>query len=169
MTKEISVLKIIEGTCVDGVGFRTSIYAAGCGFRCKGCHNPQSWCVENGVWTPVEDLLEIVAKNKFDDVTFSGGDPLFQVEGFSLLAKKIKAETGKNIWCYTGYTFEKIMQNPNLAQILPYIDVLVDGNFILKLKNEDLLFRGSENQRLINVPESLKRGEVIVLELDNEI
>ncbi|MRJ10623.1 anaerobic ribonucleoside-triphosphate reductase activating protein [Ornithobacterium rhinotracheale] len=169
MIKEISVLKIIEGTSVDGTGFRTSIYAAGCGFRCKGCHNPQSWDLANGTWQSVEDLLSIVIRNKFDDVTFSGGDPLFQVEGFSLLAKKIKAETGKNIWCYTGYTFEKIMQNPNLAQILPYIDVLVDGNFILKLKNEDSPFRGSENQRLINVPESLKRGEVIVLELDNEI
>lgn len=160
MNKQISVINIAESTVVDGPGFRTSIYAAGCANACPGCHNLQSWDIKNGQMTPVKDLLAIIKRNEFDDVTFSGGDPFYQVEAFTLLASKIKAETDKTIWCYTGYSYEMILRNPRYSQLLPFIDVLVDGRFIEDLKDENLLFRGSSNQRIIDVPHSLKNGEV---------
>lgn len=160
MNKSLSILKIEEDTVVDGPGFRTAIYAAGCTNACPGCHNPESWDIQNGTRIPINDILAIVKKNEMEDVTFTGGDPLFQAEVFTDLAKRIKRETGKGIWCYTGYAYEFIERTPRLAQILPYIDVLVDGRFIRELRDEHLLFRGSSNQRLINVKESLRSGKV---------
>ena len=99
----------------------------------------------------VEELLEIVKADEFSDVTFSGGDPLYQVEAFTELARRIKEETGKNIWCYTGFTYEEILADPRQSQILPYIDTLVDGPFIADLRDPDLHFRGSSNQRIIHL------------------
>jgi len=99
-------------------------------------------------------------------VTFSGGDPFFQAEGFTALARAIKGRTGKNIWCYTGLTFEYICSNPALAPMLHYIDVLVDGRFVMELKSDDAIFRGSTNQRLIDVPVSLSEGRSVEWEYD---
>ena len=101
----------------------------------------------------VDELLEVVKADEFADVTFSGGDPLYQVEAFTELARRIKEETGKNIWCYTGFTYEEILSDPKMSQILPYIDTLVDGPFIRELRDPDLHFRGSSNQRLIHLTE----------------
>lgn len=158
---KISVLKILEDTTVDGPGFRTSIYAAGCSHACNGCHNPESWEIHNGVWKSIDEILVHIKENFLAQVTFSGGDPLCQPEAFTELAKRIKSETGKNIWCYTGFTFEKILRTPKLAAILPYLDVLVDGRFLEKKKDANLLFRGSSNQRIINVPQSLEEGKIV--------
>lgn len=108
-----------------------------------------------------DEILSQVLADDFADVTFSGGDPMFQPEGFAQLAAAIKANSHKNIWCYTGYTFERLLKNPRQHKLLQYIDVLVDGKFDEKLKDEDLYFRGSSNQRLIDVPASLKAGKVI--------
>ena len=135
----------------DGPGFRTSIYCAGCAHHCPGCHNPQSWDFSGGREVSVEELLEIVKADEFSNVTFSGGDPLYQVEGFTELARRIKEETGKNIWCYTGFTYEEILADERLRQILPYIDTLVDGPFVEALRDPDLHFRGSSNQRIIHL------------------
>lgn len=159
---KISILDIIEDTTVDGPGFRTAIYAAACQHACKGCHNPDSWNMNNGTFYSIESLLSKVKESDFGNVTFTGGDPLMQVEAFTELAKRIKTETNKTIWCYTGYSYEQVISSKRLSQILSYINVLVDGRFVQSLKDESLLFRGSSNQRLIDVQESLRRGEVII-------
>ena len=147
----LRVLDIIEETMVDGVGLRTSIYFSGCSHFCQGCHNPQSWNLHNGKEMTIDELLDIIKADEFANVTFSGGDPLYQCEGVTELAKRIKEETDKTIWCYTGYTYEEVLANDYLKQILPYIDVLVDGPFVEELRNTDLPFRGSENQRIIEL------------------
>ncbi len=133
----------------DGPGLRTSIYCAGCAHHCPGCHNPQSWDFAGGREMTVSELFDLIVSDEFSNVTFSGGDPLYQVEAFTELARRIKTETGKTIWCYTGFTYEEIASNPRLAAILPYIDVLVDGPFIEELRDPELHFRGSSNQRII--------------------
>lgn len=133
----------------DGPGFRTAIYCAGCLHHCKGCHNPQSWDMAGGKPMSVDELLEIIKADSMSDVTFSGGDPFYQVDAFTELARRIKEETNKTIWCWTGFTYEEIMADARLAQMLPYLDVLVDGPFILEQRDTTLLFRGSPNQRII--------------------
>ena len=99
-----------------------------------------------------------------EDITFSGGDPMFQAEAFAELATIIKSRSNRNIWCYTGYTFEQLLRHPQALNLLKHIDVLVDGRFVEELKSEDLLFRGSSNQRLIDVQKSLKAGEIVIYE-----
>jgi anaerobic ribonucleoside-triphosphate reductase activating protein len=102
----------------------------------------------------VQELLDIVKADEFADVTFSGGDPLYQVEAITELARRIKEETGKDIWCYTGFTYEEIIADKRLSMILPYIDTLVDGPFIASLRDTELHFRGSSNQRIIHLHET---------------
>lgn len=148
---KVRILDILEETMADGPGFRTSIYCAGCAHHCSGCHNPQSWDFQAGREMSVQELLDIIKADEFSDVTFSGGDPLYQVEAFTELARRIKEETGKNIWCYTGFTYEEILSDERLRQILPYIDTLVDGPFIQELRDTELHFRGSSNQRIIHL------------------
>ena len=160
----ISVLKIIEDTMVDGPGFRTSIYCAGCPNHCWGCHNPQSWDIKRGHPMTTEEIMNVIEADTYANVTFSGGDPMFQAEGFTELAKAIRRRTKKNIWCFTGFLYENILKNPVQRQLLQLIDVLVDGPYIQAKRNEDLLFRGSSNQRLINVKASLKTGAVVLVD-----
>lgn len=158
----LSILEIVEDTTVDGTGFRTAIYAAGCAHACKGCHNPQSWQLEHGKGYTLDSLLHTITANPFANVTFTGGDPLFQAEGFTLLAQQIKRETNKTIWCYTGYTYEQIVANKRLSPLLPYIDVLVDGRYEESLRDTNLPFRGSSNQRIIDIPQSLQQQQVVL-------
>ena len=161
----ISILEIVEDTTVDGPGFRTSVYSSGCPHHCPGCHNPQSWNIDSGHPVEIEEILKVILDDPFADVTFTGGDPMFQPHGFTELAKAIKLHSTKNIWCYTGYRFEELLQNPAQKALLEQIDVLVDGRFIEALKNGELRFRGSSNQRIINVQASLKEGETVVMEI----
>lgn len=163
MTDFLYILDVVEDTTVDGPGLRTSVYSAGCPHHCPGCHNPQSWDIRNGKKVPLRDILSVIKDNNFDNVTFSGGDPFFQPEAFTRLAQHIKKETSKNIWCYTGYSYEEIVSSSRLSALLPYIDVLVDGKFVETQKDTTLLFRGSRNQRLINVPVSLQQGRAVEL------
>lgn len=159
----ISVLDIVEDTMVDGPGFRTSIYCAGCPNACPGCHNPQSWDINSGHMMTTEEIMAVIKADPFANVTFSGGDPMFQAEGFTELAKAIRKESDKTIWCFTGYKYENLLKNPKQLALLQQIDVLVDGPFIKDLRNEELFFRGSSNQRIINVRKSLEKGEVVEL------
>ena len=146
---------------VDGPGFRTSIYCAGCGHQCPGCHNPQSWAFDGGREMTTQQLMKIITADPFANVTFSGGDPMYQAAGFAELAHVIHEQTNKDIWCFTGFTFESLIQDDQ-RELLQQIDVLVDGPFVERLKNPDLLFRGSSNQRLIDVPASLYEGRVVL-------
>ena len=157
----IRVLDVIEDTMVDGPGFRTSIYCAGCRHKCPGCHNPQSWDFNGGRWMSTEELMKIIVADPFANVTFTGGDPMYQCDGFAELARAIHQQTNKDIWCYTGFSFESLITRAQ-RELLELLDVLVDGPFIEKLRDPDLLFRGSCNQRLIDVQKSLYAGEVIL-------
>ncbi len=147
---------------VDGPGFRTTIYCAGCPNHCPGCQNPQSWDPQGGEERTVESLLQEVLADPFADVTFSGGDPMAQPEGFTALAQEIRHQSEKTIWCYTGFTFETLVQNDATRRLLEQLDVLVDGPFIQAQRDTDLLFRGSANQRLIDVKASLQAGSVVL-------
>ena len=164
----ISILSIVHDTMVDGPGFRTSIYCAGCPNACPGCHNPQSWDINHGTMTSTEDIMKEIMSDPFANVTFSGGDPMFQAEGFAELARAIREQSDKTIWCFTGFKYENLLKNPKQLELLKLIDVLVDGPFIQALRDEDLFFRGSSNQRLINVKKSLETGEVVELHLTKE-
>ena len=157
---KIKVAGIQYETMIDGPGFRITIYSQGCQHHCPGCHNPQTWDFNGGKEYTVDELFDIIIKEEFSDVTFSGGDPMFQVEAFTELAQKVKNKTNKTIWCYSGYTYEEIKKSPKMSVILPYIDALVDGRFMIEKRNTDLKFRGSENQRIVY----LKNGEIDKIE-----
>lgn len=146
---------------VDGPGFRTSIYCAGCRHECPGCHNRQSWDFEGGHAMSTEDIMRVIEADPYANVTFTGGDPMYQPEGFAELARAIRSRTGKTIWCYTGFTYEALIGNPRQRALLELLDVLVDGPYIRNLRDETLRFRGSSNQRLIDVRESLQKGCVV--------
>ena len=153
----IRVLDIIEDTTVDGPGFRTSIYCAGCSHACKGCHNPQSWDFNGGREMTTDEIMKIIEADPYADVTFSGGDTMYQAEGFIELARAIRERTNKTIWCYTGFTYEALLKMPKQRELLELIDVLVDGPFVESLRDPDLLFRGSSNQRIISLPQPLQK------------
>lgn len=159
----ISLLRVVRDTTVDGPGMRTAIYCAGCPNRCPGCHNPESWDPAAGTPVAVESLLRDVLADPFADVTFTGGDPMFQPGAFAALAGGIKAASSKNIWCYTGLLLEQVMAHPLRRRLLERVDVLVDGPFLLGRRNTDLVFRGSDNQRIIDVPATLRAGEPVVI------
>ena len=160
---EISVISIVESTSVDGPGLRTTVYCAGCGHRCKGCHNPQSWDINSGTLTDITALADRLLATG-EDITFSGGDPMFQAEAFGELAAIIISKSNRNIWCYTVFRIEQLLKNQKTLALLKNIDVLVDGQFELALRDENLLFRGSSNQRLIDVQKTLERGEIVMYE-----
>ena len=141
----IRVLDIIEDTMVDGPGFRTSIYCAGCRHACKGCHNPQSWAFDQGREMTTQELMKIIVADPYANVTFSGGDPMYQCDGFAELARAIHAQTNKDIWCYTGFTYESLITRAQ-RELLYELDVLVDGPYIDSLRDPDLLFRGGTTQ-----------------------
>ncbi len=154
---------------VDGPGFRTSIYCAGCRHACPGCHNPQSWDFSGGRAMTTEEIMRVIVADPYANVTFTGGDPMYQPEGFAELARAIHERTQKDIWCYTGFTFEQLLGNPRQRALLEQIDVLVDGPFVKALRNDELIFRGSSNQRIIDVPRSLEEGCAVLLSLNNNL
>ncbi len=157
----IRILDIKYGTSVDGIGLRTSLYCAGCRNHCVGCHNPQSWDEDGGEAVSVEELFKRIVDADMN-VTFTGGDPMLHPEGFIALARKIKSCTDKTIWCYTGYSFENLLQHPTRRQLLELCDVLVDGRYVEAERDLSLHFRGSRNQRVIDVQKSLQ-GEICLL------
>jgi len=159
-------MDIIDYTTSDGPGFRTSIYCAGCSHQCKNCHNQHTWDFKAGKATPVIDIYKHIIDNEMSDVTFSGGDPMFQPLAFAELAKMIKQNTDKTIWCYTGFTIERLLMNPAQCELLKWVDVVVDGKFVEELKDPELLFRGSSNQRLIDAKASLAQRKAVLHEYD---
>ncbi|MDE7448869.1 MAG: anaerobic ribonucleoside-triphosphate reductase activating protein [Paramuribaculum sp.] len=159
-----NILRIVDGTSVDGPHLRTSIYLAGCTHHCPGCHNPQSWDPTGGTPMTLDEIMSRIEDNDMD-VTLTGGDPLRDPALVMPLMQAIK-ERGRSLWVYTGYTFELLLEDAARRQLLPYIDVLVDGPFVMALRDTSLLFCGSSNQRLIDVAASLTH-QVAVLWEDN--
>lgn len=157
---EIQLMRIVEDTTVDGPGWRTSVYCAGCRHACAGCHNQETWPFTAGESTLVDAIFERLAQTE-GNITFSGGDPMYQAEAFTELARRIRTELNRSIWCYTGFLYEEVLADPVMSQMLPYLEVLVDGPFIESQRNLDLMFRGSNNQRLVDVQASLKAGRVV--------
>ena len=154
MSKEMLRLAGIEHeSIVDGPGIRTVIFCQGCLRHCEGCHNPETW-----------PLAAIVHSNPLcHGITFSGGEPFLQADELFKLAKKLK-EDGYEIASYTGFTFEELLANGTQEQrdLLSVLDVLIDGSFILSERTLDLNFRGSSNQRILNVQESLRVGKAVL-------
>jgi anaerobic ribonucleoside-triphosphate reductase activating protein len=160
--------KIETCSIENGTGFRVVLWCSGCSHHCKGCHNPETWdkCFGKEFTEKEEKIIyDLLSHDYIKGITFSGGDPLFKgnLDVVFDLIKKIKKDfPNKDIWMYTGYTFEELERDFDRKKILNYIDVLVDGKFILEQRNITLAFRGSSNQRVIDVPESLKNNKIIL-------
>jgi anaerobic ribonucleoside-triphosphate reductase activating protein len=157
-----------KDSIVDGNGIRTVIWTQGCPHNCFGCHNPSTHSFDDGALIDVEDIkVEIDNLVYQDGITFSGGDPMCQSAACYEIAKYAR-KLGLNIWCYTGYTFEELIKlgkyKKSIMDFLSCIDVLVDGKFMMEFKSLDCLYRGSTNQRLIDVKKSLSNGAVCLLE-----
>ena len=161
-TISIHLLDIRYGTSVDGIGLRTSLYCAGCEHHCVGCHNPQSWDEYGGEAVDIETLFHLIIEADMN-VTFTGGDPMLHPEGFTQLARLIKSKTDKSIWCYTGYRFEQLLVHPTQRALVELCDVIVDGPYIESQRDLSLPFRGSRNQRLIDVAPSLQSGTICLI------
>ena len=157
-----------EDSIVDGEGIRAVIWTQGCSHKCPGCHNPQTHSFENGYLLDILEVEEMIDNLEGQNgITFSGGDPFYQPEECAILAKYARKK-GLNIWCYTGFTYEALIKlsksNPSIMNFLKEIDVLIDGPFLLENKSLDAIFRGSTNQRIIDVKKSLKEKEVVLVE-----
>lgn len=161
--------QIREVDIANGVGIRTSLYVQGCTRCCKGCFNPETWSFEGG--KPFtneikEKFIELTGARHIVGATILGGEPMHpdNREEVTLLCKELKERyPDKSIWMYSSYTYEELLSDE--CEVLQYIDVLVDGVFIEKLKDFRLKFRGSSNQRIINVEDSLKKDDVVFLEV----
>lgn len=150
---------IVQDSIVDGPGFRFALFTQGCSHNCEGCHNPQTHDFNGGTEMAVDEIVKKLLSNPLTDgITFSGGEPFEQASDCAEIAK-IARENGLNVWAYSGYTFEQLLEksktDSGIARLLELTDVLVDGPFVLSEKSYDVSWRGSKNQRLINVPESL--------------
>ncbi|MBR4108824.1 MAG: anaerobic ribonucleoside-triphosphate reductase activating protein [Oscillospiraceae bacterium] len=153
---------IVTDSIVDGPGIRTTIFSQGCPHHCEGCHNPETWEFGTGTQMEEERLLQIVEENPLcRGVTFSGGEPFAQAEGFAKLARLLK-EKGYEVASYSGYTFEQLLSGSDAQrELLASIDILIDGPFLLSERSLELSFRGSKNQRILDVPASLAAGKAV--------
>jgi len=154
-----------KNSIVDGPGIRYTIFTQGCPHRCPGCHNPQTWDLEQGNPVSWEALLaEIKAAKLLQGVTFTGGEPFLQASLLAQLGKAVK-ELKLDLLVYTGYTWEELREKKEFLELLAVTDLLIDGLFQETEKDLQLPFRGSRNQRIINVPVTLAQGELVTMEL----
>ncbi len=153
---------IVTDSIVDGPGIRTCVFCQGCPHHCEGCHNPETWDFGCGTAMDEERIVQIVRSNPLcRGVTFSGGEPFAQAEGFAKLARLLKA-AGYEVASYSGYTFEQLLSGtPAQKELLGLLDVLIDGPFVLAERSLQLPFRGSRNQRIVDVPKSLSAGQAV--------
>ncbi len=165
-TGRLRIAGIEPESFVDGPGIRFTIFTQGCSHKCPGCHNPQTHDFEGGHFITLKSLLEMIEENPLlDGVTLSGGDPMFQAGALVPLAREIK-ERGMNLVIFTGFTFERLMalknEKPEMLELLSFADILIDGPFVLAKRCLDIKFRGSLNQRVVDVQESLSAGHVVL-------
>lgn len=160
---------IVSESIVDGIGIRYVLFTQGCYHHCDGCHNEQTHDVTGGKLVNIENILKDVydVANYIDGVTFSGGEPFLQADKLVSIAKWVK-EHYLTVWCYTGFTFEELITyGSEYTELLKYVDVLVDGKFIKDKRNLAFAFRGSSNQRIIDVQKSIETGDTVVVDYDN--
>ena len=153
---------IVNDSIVDGPGIRTTFFCQGCPHHCPGCHNPETWDFGCGTQVPVENLLDVVRSNPLcRGVTFSGGEPFTQGKAFAKLARLLK-EKGYEVASYSGYTFEALLKGSEAQkELLECIDILIDGPFVQAEKSLEIAFRGSRNQRILDVKKSLAEGKAV--------
>jgi len=161
---KIRLAGLVNDSIVDGPGFRLAVFTQGCPHHCPGCHNPETHDFIGGRDEDTDKILEIMRENVLlDGITLSGGEPFCQSEACVELAKGAR-EAGLNVWSYSGYTFEQLISGePAWMELLRQLDVLVDGRFVLEKRTLECRFRGSSNQRLIDVPKSLEAGKAVLL------
>ena len=158
---------LVNDSIVDGPGIRLTVFAQGCPFDCPNCHNPGTHDPEGGREADTDWVLQRVKENPLlSGVTLSGGEPFAQPEAMAEIARGVKA-LGLHVMAYTGYTFEQLLDQPQAQPLLESLDVLVDGPFEQSHRSLALAFRGSSNQRILDVPASLKSGSAVVLDWDN--
>lgn len=153
---------IVRDSIVDGPGIRDVIFLQGCSHRCQGCQNQQTWDYNGGEHWFIGNIIKEL-DNSSNDITISGGEPLDQFVHLLRLVQDIKERTDKRIWLYTGYTVKDRIQRV-FEKLAPYVDVVVDGKFVEELKDKELLFRGSSNQRLIDLPKTVKENRIVLWE-----
>ena len=161
-TMEIRLAGLEPESIVDGPGYRFTVFVQGCPHNCPGCHNPQTHDFSGGHLADTDDVIAHLGKNPLvRGLTLSGGEPMMQPEPLYLIAKAAK-EKGMNVWCYTGFTLEELLREnrADRMRLLSAVDVLVDGPFRSHERSLDLLYRGSKNQRLIDMPATLKSGTI---------
>ena len=160
----LKIAGVVAESIVDGPGIRYTIFTQGCPFHCKGCHNPQSQPLKGGMDVKLKIFYDEIKQNPLvTGVTFSGGEPFIQAGALSLLAKVLKRE-GYSVWSYSGYTYDKLERDDKFRSLLEQIDVLVDGPYVQSKHSMDIDFRGSTNQRIIDVPKSLAQDKVVLAE-----
>lgn len=154
---------LANDSIVDGPGLRLTVFTQGCPHHCPGCHNPQSHDFAGGKLCDTGEILEIMHDNTLlDGITLSGGEPFAQAEACAELARAAH-DAGLSVWCYTGYIFEELLQGkPEWLELMSNIDVLVDGPFVLSQRTLEAHFRGSSNQRIIDVQQSLRTGKTVL-------
>ncbi len=162
---DIRISGTVSESIVDGPGLRYVVFVQGCPHNCPGCHNPQTHDFNGGRVADTDELLAECLEDPLNKgVTFSGGEPFSQAEPLYVLGKQLK-ERGYSLWCYSGWTFMELMRRAEseeyVKKLLSILDVLVDGRFILERRTLSLPFRGSDNQRLVDVPASLAENMVI--------
>lgn len=158
----IRIAGVVNDSIVDGPGLRFSVFTQGCSHHCPGCHNPETHDPQGGHDEDTDALIAKMKKNPLlSGITLTGGDPLEQSAPCLELAKAAHA-AGLNVWAYTGYTWEQLLErnDPDQTALLREVDVLVDGPFIQAERSLELDYRGSRNQRLIDVPATLRTGKV---------
>lgn len=153
---------IMQSSTVDGIGIRDVIFLQGCKHHCTNCHNKSTWDVNGGEEISVQRIIDLF-ENSIHDVTLSGGEPLLQYDELIELMKRINEEQDKRFWLYTGFRYDEIPPNM-LSELSKYVDVMVDGRFEETNKDVSLHFRGSSNQRLIDLPKSVKEEKVVLWE-----
>lgn len=164
----VNVAGITFDSIVDGPGLRNTLFVQGCSHHCPGCHNPETWTTKTNKLIQTQDILNQLLSSSNKSVTFSGGEPFEQAEALTIIAKELKNQNF-NLWSYSGYTFEQIKEDPTKFEFLKQLDVLVDGRFILEQKSLTLKFKGSHNQRLIDVQKSLQHNKIVPYEFEPSI
>lgn len=161
----LRVSGIVEDSIVDGPGLRLTVFAQGCGHRCPGCHNPDTWDPSAGTETTTEKILEMMAANPLlDGLSLSGGEPFDQAAAFAELAGEAR-KRGYHVMAWSGYTFEELAKDPVRRELLEAADVVVDGPFVLAQRSLDLPWRGSKNQRVLDATRSLAEGHPVEAEI----